>query len=529
MTFSCNEDEFLEESPLDGIFAENLYTTYDGFENGLNALYALVRQDRTSVSKNNSTYAALWQMGTDNAFVNDNTNNSAPFNNYNDLNSENVLVESGFNWLYQIVNSANMIINRAEDSSVDWMATTDAANEIKKNTVIAQARLIRAWAYRHLKYGWGAVPLSLDEITGTTYRDDWNRTSVDSINIQMEKDLLFAKNNLDFIEETGEVNSAVASTMLSELYIEEERYTEAASEATTLINDGPYQLMTERFGVNASEPGCPFSDIFDNPTPGDGNKEVLWVLNDAYLDVTGSDGIWVKNEWQNHYDKVNKHLDADTLFTYNGGKGSSRAAITDSAFNWYESFDDRYSEYCVKKYYIYPTDASLETFDTVFYSSMEYTDLSDLENNYTWPVVRKWEYNDPVVYANASNANEYDDQMFMRLAETYLLAGEALWRDGKPDEAAYYFNKVRERSNASSITGDQIDLDFVLEERSRELMTEEYRRHTLARTGTFYERCIKYNPLLNASTVNTYNNYLPIPQGIIDSNTGAVMEQNPGY
>jgi len=61
------------------------------------------------------------------------------------------------------------------------------------------------------------------------------------------------------------------------------------------------------------------------------------------------------------------------------------------------------------------------------------------------------------------------------------------------------------------------------------LVTEEYRRHTLVRTGTFYERTLLYNPRLDNSTLNTFNDYLPIPQSIIDSNTGAVMEQNPGY
>jgi len=61
------------------------------------------------------------------------------------------------------------------------------------------------------------------------------------------------------------------------------------------------------------------------------------------------------------------------------------------------------------------------------------------------------------------------------------------------------------------------------------LVTEEYRKHTLVRTGKFYEWAIKYNPRLDASTVNAWNDRFPIPQGIIDSNTGAKMEQNPGY
>jgi hypothetical protein len=117
----------------------------------------------------------------------------------------------------------------------------------------------------------------------------------------------------------------------------------------------------------------------------------------------------------------------------------------------------------------------------------------------------------------------------MRLAETYLLAAEALMKQGKNNEAATYLNELRARSNASPISASDVTLDFILKERSRELVTEEYRKHTLVRTSKFYEWAAKYNPRLDESKVQPYNEYFPIPQGIIDSNTGAVMEQNSGY
>ncbi len=529
LQYSCNEDEFLSEDPVDEIFADNLFVDYDGFVNGTNALYALVRTERES--SNNVTRAAMWQMGTDNCFINNSTGTTAEFNDYNDMDSENGLVSASFNWLYKIINASNMIINRAENYDIDWMGTTDDENSANQSYIIAQARLMRAWAYRHLKYGWGAVPLSLEEISGTTYRDDWERNSVDEINAQMEIDLTYARDNLDIIEETGYVNSAVASTMLAELYLEMGQDEDAATEALSVINNGQYRLMTERFGVNEAEDGCAYSDIFDNPMPEDGNEEVLWVMNNAYSDVVGSAYVYMKNTWITYYAKnsVLKKLNLDTLYTYNGGKGAGRISVSDSAFAWYEDTDDRYSEHCVKKYYIFPADAAATTFDTVKYTNMDYDDADDLEDHYLWPWVRKWEYNDPEVFDNASKAGQYDDQMFMRLAETYLLASEALMNQGKTDEAAIYLNAVRTRSNASELSGDEITLDVILKERSRELVSEEYRRHTLNRTGKFYEWTVKYNPRIDESMVYEYNNLFPIPQGIIDANTGATMEQNPGY
>lgn len=522
---SCNEDAFLKEEPKDNIFADNLFLNKDGFVNGLNALYALVRQDREDQS--NTTRASLWQMGTDNTFVNGGAVAFTPFNDYTTLNSENALVKANFNWLYKIVNSANLIIHRADNASVDWMGGNVATDLANKNKVIAQARLIRAWAYRHLRYGWGAVPLSLEEIDGTTYRNDWKRNSIAEIDAQMEIDLLFARDNLKMKEETGVVNAAVAGTMLSELYLDMGLNDKAETEALKVINAPDYQLMTTRFGVNAAKSGTAFTDLFLNPLPESGNKEVLWVLNNAYTDVVGSSQSAMKNAWTSYYakDAKLKKYDLTTLYTYNGGKGAGRISITNAAFGWYEAADDRYSEYAVKKNYVFPTDASATAFTIIGTTKMVVTDTDD---NFLWPWSRKWEYVDPVP-ANASKAGQYNDMMFVRLAETYLLAAEALMKNNKTDLAAFYLTKLRARSHASAVTAANVNLDFILKERSRELVTEEYRKHTLVRTGTFYDRTLLNNQRLSAAKVFKYNEYFPIPQSIIDANTGAVMEQNPGY
>ena len=87
-----------------------------------------------------------------------------------------------------------MIIARAENEEINWGVGAQA--EKNKNEILSEARFARAWAYRHLTYSFGAVPLSLDEITGSNYRTDWERTPVSEIRKAMEEDLLFAANNL---------------------------------------------------------------------------------------------------------------------------------------------------------------------------------------------------------------------------------------------------------------------------------------------------------------------------------------------
>ena len=83
------------------------------------------------------------------------------------------------------------------------------------------------------------------------------------------------------------------------------------------------------------------------------------------------------------------------------------------------------------------------------------------------------------------------------------------------------------KRKVSEITAKDATIDFLLDERIRELVGEELRRFTLVRTGKLVERVKKYNP--HSNTMDEHHTLWPIPQTIIDSNTGAEFPQNPGY
>ncbi len=87
-----------------------------------------------------------------------------------------------------------------------------------------------------------------------------------------------------------------------------------------------------------------------------------------------------------------------------------------------------------------------------------------------------------------------------RLAETYLLAAEAAIATSRPQEAADYINEIRRRAaypsgNAAAmeISAADATLDFLLDERTRELLGENTRWWDLVRTGTLIERVKKHN------------------------------------
>jgi hypothetical protein len=112
-----------------------------------------------------------------------------------------------------------------------------------------------------------------------------------------------------------------------------------------------------------------------------------------------------------------------------------------------------------------------------------------------------------------------------RLAETYLIAAEAAFRTNRLTEAVDYINAIRERASfpsgsavAMRITVADLSIDFILDERARELCGENVRWWDLVRTGKLLERVRLHN-------VDAQKNILskhvlrPIPQAQIDATT----------
>src|SRR5690606_9484540 len=91
--------------------------------------------------------------------------------------------------LYKAISSANTIITRAQNPDVDWQGGSQVQNEINKNLMLAHAHLIRAWAYKHLAYTFGPVPITTEEITGINFRNDWERRPVAEVQALIVSDL----------------------------------------------------------------------------------------------------------------------------------------------------------------------------------------------------------------------------------------------------------------------------------------------------------------------------------------------------
>ena len=122
-----------------------------------------------------------------------------------------------------------------------------------------------------------------------------------------------------------------------------------------------------------------------------------------------------------------------------------------------------------------------------------------------------------------------------RLAEMYLIAAEAEMQNGNKGEAVRLLNVLREKRAVPGheaemrITEADLDIDFILDERGRELSMEEQRFFDLKRTGKFIERIKKMNPDA-ADVIQEYHQLRPIPQSELDALTNQdEFPQNPGY
>lgn len=516
--FTGCSDKGLTEAPPHIIVADNLYRDPAGFEAGLNALYFQVRLERNGQGNSeNDILNTFWTAGVDNAFGNYVSPNERIINEWGVRNNPQASQFLGiWTWLYQTINAANTIVGRADDPAVKW------SSDAEKNRVVAEARLIRAWAYRHLTYLWGDVPLNLTESAGDKIRTDFDRTPRAEVWKQMEADFQFAEQNLPATSSNpGKLVKAVAQHYLAELYLAEGQPAKAEVEAQAVIGSGLYSLITKRYGVQATQPGVPFLDQFidGNVNRTQGNTEVLWAL-EYQENVAGGGANIMRRTWVNRYYSL-KGLAVAPEY---GGRGIGRLSPTRYAITLYEAQDQRGLNFAIRRFYLYNNAAALpagkKLGDTLFLKYDKEKSSSPL-----WPSVRKWDWVDP---ANVTGSSSYGDQPYIRLAETYLLLAEADFKQGKLVQAADAINALRTRANATPIKPSQVTMDFILDERSRELLTEEDRRYTLLRTGTWYDRTRKYNPIA-ALAITPRDTLLPIPQAVIDANLTKPMPQNPGY
>lgn len=555
LSTGCGKD-FLQEKPLDFYTPDNALQTKSDFQSSVNNLYNRFRSILFGGINLDANFALRY--ATDFAVNATDYQPPVKLNDYkNTMVPEFFVVSEIWNAFYKIILNANVVIDRANVS--------DQLSDEDKAEFIGQALFFRALSYKILANLYGGVPLILEEIKEP--RRDYVRASREDVYKQCATDLEQAipfLGNVDEVE-SGKANKQAAQHVLAEVYISLNNLDLAISTASMVIDYPGLEIMTGRFGSHANDPGDVFRDLFElnNQSRSSGNKEGIFVIKTTYKNKSSLRDF---AQWSMIPDMANLRVQAKAA----DGSTSTFPAIMGYNDKWsgrgvgwmrptshflYEIWDDgdmRNSSYNIirdfrmdglpanspdfGKWYVKDGFAAKTTYfgDTIrnWFPIMKKVTLSqgDFPSDYYKIGSDGKPEESPLggtILTNDSE-NSFKDAYFIRLAETYLLRAEAYIKKGEKQKAADDINVLRARAHAPLASAGEMDIDYLLDERLRELYGEELRMVTLTRMGELYDRDVKYNEK-SGKTIQTYHNLWPIPFSEIERNTGAELTQNPGY
>ena len=530
LIISCNKK--LEEYNPSGLTASTVVTKAAGFETLVDAAYSY---DRFWYGKEEGI--SLSEMGTD-IWTSGSGDVYPQLTQYNNLQGANtVALNLEWNNFYAAINLCNTGI--AGISSVtDYTAA-------QKTTRLAELRFLRAFYYWHIAETWGGVNFTTQPTTGVVTTA--NRTPVDTIYTQIFSDLKFAVANLPVTTtDYGRVTVPVAKAFLARMDLTRGKYAEACTLAEDVIKNYGFSLLPK------------FSDLWLMSNLK--NKEIVWAIhystNLALNDLTTTTYPYGHSRGSNNahllwlpvYDQVNT---ATLIRDIPYGRPFNRYMPTKALLDLFDATNDsRYAGSFQSVWLANKAAGTVKIGDTVFYCpkgtvtaySPKYTtyDYAKVYSPTTSaPIQNKFyvalsKFMDPT-RASVSEAQSARDVFVIRLAEMYLIAAESKFNLASSDSAAYFINQIRTRAAIAGhtvqmqITPAQVTLNFIMDERARELCGEQLRWFDLKRTATLISRITAMNPDA-AKYVQPYHLLRPIPQTQIDAVTNkTVFTQNPGY
>jgi hypothetical protein len=559
LAFSCAED-YLEPKPLSIFLPESVFIDKAGMDAALLPLRKNLRHDFYG-SANELTNELI----TSDCAVAGNKQTSATHNFFTQVTPTGTGQYNFFthwNVGYNQIRSANVIISRIDDP--EWTSEQD------RNEILGEAYFHRAYWYYRLVHQFGDVPFLNREFTEP--KIDFYTHSRKTILDKIQSDLEFAVQWLPEVVDPGKVNRAAGNHLLAKVYLANGNFDGAITATSAVINGGIHSLMTDRFGKVAGD--NTFNVIWDLHQKENkslaSNTEGILVVQDKYgfpgAEVGGGTTamrnyapLWWHRIYLKDADGKAACTDARGNFqviALGRGVGYARPSNYVNYEIWKDCGDDLRHDpdtnWMPMSKVLHNNPASAYFGQPV---TKEYTNPIDtFQAWFPWPHYK--------IYVEDEERPDqpyggHSDWYVFRLAETYLLRAEAYWWKGDKTSAAADINKVRERALAPPVDPADVTLEYILDERARELYAEETRKGVLTRISfvmaennmngysmeTFhennylYDRVVEKNNFYNAGyswgsnefKIGPHHVLWPIPQDVIDDNPGGVINQNLGY
>lgn len=554
---SCSS--FLEETPYNKITAGNFYTTAKEAEEGVNGLYSKLRNlyGDGYIFYMCEAPSDIWKsaIGMD-----------VEFRTWT-IDATSSSVTALWNNCYITINQANTVIKALQNNSIPDLS------ENMRNQYLAEARFIRAHLYYHLVQQFGEVELRTEPTE--TFETKAYKTTVDKIWNFIIDELKFCIDNLPSEQSVyGRISKDAAKHHLARVYLTVKRNNDDIKEALRLSEEviaSPHHALMASHKDLWSEDNIRNSEILfsvlyttNSELDGDGNRlHVMYTASysDHYPNVLVRD-LKYGRPWsrirptyylQNLYDETRDARWNDCFRTVwcvnkNG---------EDLSFNPYTKKLESIDWKCGDTVMIVPKHTwSIEMVKSAWpkwvwmpdelrgeiQENIQSSDNPDRE----WPSNTRFQsgtmYPTLIKFQDSRRSSINDmkgvrDIVVFRLGETYLLAAEACYLLGDKDKAAEYINVIRRRAAISGkekemeVGPDMLDINFILDERARELAGEFERWYDLKRTNQLFERM--NNPEMNEIVAGKFKEYhvlRPIPRDELSriSNPDEFL-QNKGY
>lgn len=505
LTTSCVED--LEREPITDVTSASVFKDFGNYPNALAKVYGGLavggqtsadgKPDISGIDGGFSSYMrqlyTLQVITTDEAVIAW-ADGSLPTMHKMTWDASNEFVAALYYRIYGEIAFANEFIRNTTDAKLTENGIT-GADATEARYMRAEARFLRAQSYYHALDLFGNVPfVSENDLPGTVIPARMERAKMFEY-VESELKAVEAELKAPRTNQYGRVDKAAAWTLLARLYLNAKVYTgternnDVITYANKVIGAG-YQLKGD------------YESLFmaDNHL---NNPEVIFSIN---------------------YDGIRTQTFGGTTFLVHaavGGKMPADYFGVDSGWGGIRVTKQFYGKFSAD-------DKRGRFWKEEVGQSLEINDPSIFEQGYGFTKYRNIRFADKKAGSNPTFVDA--DIPLYRLADVYLMYAEATLRGGNGNlaTAVGYVNQLRNRAGVTPVTN--IDLDFILDERARELSWEYTRRTDLIRYGRFTSGNYVWawkGGSKDGRAVEEFRNLFPIPANDIIANRNLV--QNPGY